>query len=1077
MAAGPPTLTLARVAWRRLRHDWLLYLPTTAGLAVALALAAAVSLTQAFTDEASLQSELSHLGPDSVVEVRHTAALSQSDYDGFKREVNRAAREDMGGLLRARSYSVTSGGLSPRSVNGALVTRAQSQKVLRMTAYEDLDGHVNLLSGSWPAPALAARTWPATIQESTATETGLKPGDVECLHLLDGPPTADDICFQVTGVWRPKDLSDPFWGANKTPGLAFVVRTDVYFTILKGQTGVQSDASFVFTPDLASIRAADLDQVLDRLHRLRGLFSVRLPNTTINTRLDESLDAYSRSAQVAAFALRLVAAQLLLIALVCVAFLTAQLLDQQRAAISVWRTRGWGWTGIAGLLIVELTVAAAAAVPVGIAAGGVGSHAVARAVYGGWGTVGSDLQLSRLWQPVAIALAAGLVLIWTQALLAARRGIMRSRPLASRPPEPWWRRRYLDLVLGLLALPLLAQSRLLGGATVRAAGAADQPFDLILPGLAMVLIALAALRLMPVFAAGAGLVRQGVGQRLASLQLGRAPAQHVQLALLLTLTVGLGVFAAAYATTSARNARDRAAYMTGADYRAVYGGSLPLDLEQASVPGAAATSAVYRGYGRPGASAADGMLLGVDPYTFSQVGWSRPDLNPRPLAQLLKPLVTRESGGLQLAGGTGSLSIWVMGAATGGRLEARLSDAEGRSIKADFGALDFEGWRQLKASIPKPAPGAERLRFRELIFTPVSRAGTVAISTLEGMRPDGAYPVQDFSAFTNDLGRNFLFPGAVRWWRDDPETGARLGAVQTSDRFLRDGKRTAPIYLQPGWLPAHLRPTGMVLSQNRFGPAAIPALTSDATLTRLGLKVGDAIDLKVDNVVLVALLVGVSDYFPTLYAQGGPMFILARDPLLATLGEQGHQRPWSDELWVAARPGQQQQVATALRASRDAIDVLDRVRLEDEAARAPIQLGLASNLILGFTAAMVLALIGFAVHFILAARARITDYSILLANGMSTAQVRRSLGMEQLVLTAFGVVTGAALGALLAYSLLPGLQVGSSLADTVPPTIVTIDPRLIVGILVVVAAGTLMSGRVIGLALGRLRLMAALRSL
>jgi hypothetical protein len=701
------TLTLARLARRRLRRDWAAYVPTSLGLGVALGLATAVILTQALTEEASLRSYLARLGNSSLVEVRHTKALDQKGYDDFKLEVERASHRDMGGLVAPSGYRLLSGGNLPFSRNGVRSVQPPhgdpKANVVRLAAYEGIENHADLVSGRWPDPAQAG-PWPAAISESTARATRLAVGDTECVSGLD--LDSKPACFSITGVFRAHVVSEPYWGSDLFPPVAYVLPVSSYFAILSRQPGQQSDAVAVLLPDLAAIKAGNIDEVSDKLRRLRGLFSVRISDTTITTQLDQDLDAYIHRNQTASFAVQLVSAQLLLVALYCVGFLAWRLLQQQRGQIAVWRTRGWGWTGIAVLLVLEMTVVAAAAIPIGLAAGFAAADVVAHAAYGGRDLLGAGLDPGHLWKPVAAAFAVGLVLVWLLAVWSAWRAGPRQRVAVSRPPTPWWRRWHVDLVLAALSVPLLAQAQLLGSAQVRESGG-EAPYGVLLPALALALIGLAGLRLLPVFAGAAAYLRRGVESKLAGVQLGRAPAQHAGLGLLLALTVGVGVFASTYASTSAQSASDRAAFAAGADARAVFGGSLPHEFGSQHLPGAAVQSPVFSSYARPGASNTDVPVMAVEPLTFKQVAWSRPDLYPRPLAGQIQALADGEKGGLVLPEGASKLSIWVFGANTGGRFLARLSDADGRPVQADFGTLDYDGWRQLTAELV-PAPGGLR---------------------------------------------------------------------------------------------------------------------------------------------------------------------------------------------------------------------------------------------------------------------------------------------------------------------------------------------------------------------------------
>jgi putative ABC transport system permease protein len=324
--------------------------------------------------------------------------------------------------------------------------------------------------------------------------------------------------------------------------------------------------------------------------------------------------------------------------------------------------------------------------------------------------------------------------------------------------------------------------------------------------------------------------------------------------------------------------------------------------------------------------------------------------------------------------------------------------------------------------------------------------------------------------------------GGAPWWQSDPETGARLGGVLPSTAIPREGARTATVYLEPGWRYGHLTPFKIApptggIPQIRGPLPVTPALTSSSMLRRLGLKVGDTVQLRIDDVTVGSTVVGTIDQFPTVYSRGGDFFVVALEPTMAAIGYFGHRRPWPDQLWVKAKPGQGGRVAASLRSTPDVVDVFDRAQLEQDARAAPLRVSLAANLGLGFGATLLLALLGFAIHFGLVARSRATDYAILEANGMDRAQIGRSLALEQAVLLAFSLFAGYGLGLLLSLAILPGLQVGTDLADTIPPPIVRADPVLILAALSMVAIVTLVAGRLIAGAGSRVDLVGELRAL
>jgi FtsX-like permease family len=1069
------TLTLAGLARRQLAARWTSFLPTAIGLGVALALAAAVTLTQSRTEEAGLQQTVANLGSQGLVSVHLTGVINQQAYEQLRQEVDRAARDDMGGLIALRESGLISGGYVPKTVNGQKPTGGAD---FRIAAVENLSAHAVLVAGRWPSGATGT-TLEATLPEQFAGFTHLAVGDIVCAEVQD---STDVVCLRIVGLWRPKQPQEAYWGPNQQPEVAAYVGVPDYFAVLKAQTssttgaldqGVISVATLTLSPDLGAIRAIGAQATLDRIQQLRGHFGIQRGDVVVVSTLPDALATFISDEQVAVFAVQLVAIQLILVALYCVWFMAGNLLASLRPTIAVWRTRGWSWPGVALLLWIELAVVALLAAPFGLVIGWAASEAVARWAYAGTSIPAFHFDAAKLAPPVIAIFALELVLVAGQAVLVSRDGVLQSRAAASRPTVSWWRQRHLDLLLALLAIPMLAQSRLLGSAQVRLSGAADNPLNLLLPGLAIAFLATAALRLLPLGARLLMRARQTVAVRLASAQVARAPGQHAALAVLLMLAIALGVFATTYATTSARNSADRAAYQVGADVRGVLQPGVGVPPMNISVAGAAARSDVFRGNSRqPGE---DVPALAVDPYTFKSVVWTRPDLASSPLPDLVQSLADRETGGLVIPAHAKTLSIWVYGAATGGSLTAHLSDAHGRPVHADFGTLDFRGWKQLSAALVFEAGAVQDpIRFRDLAISPVTHPDLISLSSLAA---DGNV-IESF-------GEQIDIPAGVRpsfsalWWRTDAESGTFYETLPPTTDQPRDGSPSASFRIGQGTYPTYIRPgvRSFLPSFSVSTPGSIPALAPSQMLTRFGLAIGKPLQLEIDGVRIAVTIVGVTDHFPTLYPELGDFLVLDRDPLLIALAYGRHQSPYPNEIWVRAAPGGTDAAIASLHIAPGLISVLDQRSIAFDAAHAPQQLGLESNLLLGFVAALALALIAFAFHFLILARSRLSEYAVLEANGMSPSQVRRSLVIEELVVAGFCLLCGVVLGALAAFVLLPALQLGASVPDNVPATIVTLDPIRLAIALVAIIAGVLVAGPAMAFVGERPRIMSELRAM
>jgi putative ABC transport system permease protein len=215
---------------------------------------------------------------------------------------------------------------------------------------------------------------------------------------------------------------------------------------------------------------------------------------------------------------------------------------------------------------------------------------------------------------------------------------------------PFWQRYYLDLALVGLCVVGYLEFGQFGGLNLRAqlgqsAGQGPDPLLLATPRLLLLGGALLALRLFPLATAvGVRLAARGRGTvgLLALAQVGRAAGQFALLTLLLTLSVGLGLFALTYQISLSQSATDRAAYMTGGDERVVirgeeYGTQLtaPFQARFARMPGVEGVTPLYRSRAATNeATPTDIGLLGIDPTTFGQVAHWRTDYADHPLAAL-----------------------------------------------------------------------------------------------------------------------------------------------------------------------------------------------------------------------------------------------------------------------------------------------------------------------------------------------------------------------------------------------------------------------------------------------------------
>ncbi|MBJ7603351.1 MAG: ABC transporter permease [Candidatus Dormibacteraeota bacterium] len=1030
----------------RLRRKWRLWLPTAIGLAVAVSLATATVVIQSAESEAGLRLTVDRLGAQGRVDVALTAGTDPARYQTFQTTTETRVQAEFGGALALRSRYVISGDFPQLSRNGTPV--AAGADLVQLASVQKLAQHVVLTSGSF-IPYLPGELAPASVSGPDAERLGLKPGDTIC---LGGGDAGTPACVRLTALWRPRLGGDAYWDRSRASGAVVFVDSDPFFSLLAGTRGVPATGHAIFAPNSDAIQTGAPDQVIDHFRRLRGLLTIEQRDVTVTTNLDDALVAYRDRSRAGAFAIQLVAAQLLLIVLLAVAFLGTQLLRQQQDTIAVWRAKGWSWSGVMSLFVVELTLVAVPPAVIGAVVGWYVAMAALWLSYRPQRLPSATISLPSVGAAVLATTALSLLILVIQAGRAVRSEIITTRTETTRPALlSWWRRRRLDLLLGLGALPVLAVS--VAFAETGRVGATPPLASLLLPGLALFLMSLAVVRGLPLIGRTLGSTTASVPRQLARIQLTRHPGQHAQLVVLLVLATATATFAGAYATTAQRNAVDRADYAVGADLRATFGGARPAaEAALSSLPGDAVPSAAYRNYANLGSTGSEAQILGVDPFSLKPVAWTRPDLAPQPFGTAMDRLVAKEAGGVLLPKGSRELAIWAYGTGTGTGVGvvARLSDGSGQPVSADFRLLSFQGWKHLTAPVRATAgPISDPIRFRSIDISPplVSEPSTTtAVNALAAMVP--GQPETILEPFESAKDPHVRHPGplgpATLWWLSSQLGGISQGIAQPDLRLPLNGRPTLALSLTAGQGGISLRPPLMTSSYSAdlpFGVPPIPALAATSTLARTGIRSGEQFEAKIDGVSVPLAVVATFDHFTTLYPENEDALVVARDPLLATLGQAGHPRPWSNELWV--RTPNRLAVASKLWSAAQVSDVLDRGSSEQSALANPQVLALKANVVLGVAAAAVLAFFSLMLHFRLLTTARAAEYATLQANGAPATTIRRSLRLEQTALLGFCVVTGLTMGLGVAWSLLPSIQLGGDLSDMVPPTIVQIDPGII----------------------------------
>jgi hypothetical protein len=1039
------------LAFARLRRLWALQCALWLGLVAAIGFAGAAAAVQATAADAELQSFLKGLGAKGDLTVNET---NKNDpylllhpnppvaYKAFQALVAERARSTTGGLLSVTGRWALSNQHYFATLNGRPYTNLSVSSVL-LVAYEGIDSHMVVVDER-PPPA-QDRAVPVAVTETTDAAMGIKLGDLMCIGDLSPP-----LCVRIVSLWRPHDPKDPFLVREHVADGDMFVPIDGLYAALAAYDQESISAHAVLRVDLAAAHRYTAVEALDRVNSFITAISVVSDSIFGDTELAASLRGFVERGSTAQFAIQLVAAQVLGLALFYVAFASGHVLGQQSQAFAAWRSRGWSSRRVFALLITESAVMTLLALPLGLIAAGAFGVLVSKAVYR---TLPYGLRISDLGAPIGIALVVILAVLTVQAFRASRRELLDVRRQASRPQtRPWWQWRYVDLGLAVLSIPILLQLR-----TLSSAGqAGPDPLTASLPLLTLILLSMAALRLLPPLAQLAGRAGRGLASSMASSQFLRQPDAHAGAALLLSVGTGLGLFATIFATTEAGNTADRAAYRTGSDIRVSSTEQRPaFGTLTTQLQGLRGASLAYRSIGHLGIDSGPTFdLLGVDPYSLRQVAWSRAGLNSAPLPDLLAGLAARETNGISLPGHPQALTLWIYRAGGFGLdAAADVTDANGQPCGCRFAMQDRVGWTQVTAPIRFAQQPVYPLRIRGLTFGGAAKTDeTMAISD---MRADGA-PVESFSR-------------PIGWTATDPQGGSRSVVLSSSTAVLRAGVSTVVFPLA--------RSEGDFVVRPPPNSDAIPALTSAATLAAFNLSQNEPFTVSINGSNFSFIVVGIADRFPTLYQEQGPWIVVARDSMLAGLNQPGQPAAWPNDAWYAVDPAADRgDLAVAERVVPGA-SVLDRSELVATASSDPLWLGLESNLLIGVLTALGLGIAAFALHFLVVARGRLREYAVLEGSGLPRALIWHSLFTEQLIVVGFSLATGLVLALLLSFSLLPSLRLGNGLFDVVPSTVVVLGIPLIAAVLAIVALAAFFTGRFAQRAGTAYRLMDELRSL
>jgi hypothetical protein len=1056
-----------RLALQRAAASWPLLSGAFVTILVAATLIAAIPIYSDAVAGAGLERSLAS-APVEDTSVEVSTHVEGDGYAAADARVRRALDE----TLEPSGAGFYPGG---RSASFSLLGRGEGSLAV-FGFLEGIERHAELVSGSWPERGGALE---AALSEPAARLLDVAVGDVLTLAARTGK--ARRLGVHVSGVYRVADPGSAYWRANPlelegvergdfTTFGPLVVPRVTFFELATGTEEVR----WRVAPRFGELEVAEVGTLRRRLESLEDRLSAHEDTTfEVATELPELLREAERSLLVARSGVLVPSLQLAILAAYALLFTAFLVAEERRVETALLAARGADRRRIA---VVTLLEGALLALPAALA--GPWLAALSLHLLESVGPL-ADIDLSldpRVgWEAYALAAAASGVCVVALVIpvLRAQRVAFAVAALGRPPSRGLIQRTRLDVVLLLLALLAYWQLRRYGAPLIENAQGrlGIDPLLVAAPALGLLAGAVLALRVVPALtrlAERLGGPSRGIVASLGARQLSRRPGGYARSALLLTLALAIGLFAAAFGSTWSRSQEDQADYETGADVRvgpdersdALPAIAFPRAYE--SVPGVReAVPVVEDTFALDGPR---GELLAVAAAEAPSVVSLRSDLAGEPIERLFRPLVPERAvlPGLRLPGEPTRLALTArvevdlrvrqfgfVGGTPGLESISVVSPALALVVRDRAGVLhwfragEFERQQRtlrFEVGLAPPAPGGREsvpayplelvaLEFHTLAPFIESRLGTLRVEALEAGGEDALSPVPldgvDWSVRVPDLAYAEHAPeGRLVGNGEELVLSFGTGASGREDEVI-----VFPL------LPGEARP-----------PRTLPVLATSAFLDSTASRVGETLPLELAGGRRSVHIVGSVRGFPTVDPETPGLMVD-----MQTYGElvylAGSARLEATSWWLDTAPGRSESVAEALRAPPfSSAEAASRQGRAETLQNDAVALGTIGALSLGFLAAAVFAAVGFAVSSFVSARERTTEFAVVRSLGLSSRQLAGWLVLENTVLVALSLVGGTALGLLLAQFVLPTVSLTQTGAKPFPQPIVVIPWGTVAGL-------------------------------
>ena len=914
----------------------------------------------------------------------------------------------------------------------------------------------------------------AVISREAAEEANVEVGN----RLVVGAEPSRTAIVHIVGLVEPLlSLEDPFWEGQRimvsgqnTPISAFEERFDFGLIVTEGAfndwlAATTDGNTYIWRLETNSdvIHADTLDLLAAKLERVQNSLQTRYPDLLVFSGLTDLITVFRQGVEATQGPVMFLTGAVLILMLYHLVTTVALVLEQQGGEWAAISSRGGSVWQLIGMQLFTVSILAAVGMVVGpfIAQGilllmeRIGP--LARTLQGA--TLGVRTLPLRPFVMSAFAAVASAVVLTLPAWPAARRSLLKLKQMTSRPPmRPAWARYGLDFVFLLVGLGFMLRLYFLISGDVGASlealldnpaalirslakgvsetGGLNDPFNLLGPALVLTGTALLWLRIFPLLMRLAGRLLgavRGLTLPLAVWSVERDPGHYAQLVLLLIGTLALGTASLALESTRDTGAWNVARHETGANVRLTLDpGQVDLGTNWLALPDVIDGASVMVAQTPQLAGQVQQTVLGVEPQVFAAAFPAYVDAVAPLQAETPPPLA-----GLELPSEATALALSVYAEVsessfTQTQFTARFIDALGVPLEVPLTTDD-------------PTVSGVFVTYTAVLPEGLGRAPWRLTGLQINSRQDGettfSHTIYVDDVAVVDAGGaetvlvDFEAAGLPNW------VASLDNRQQPTDLTLNRSTVQATSGSASLMIAYRIREArGVVLEPSITIDAqpvqAIPVVVSAAfaeyhgtrSVTRTSYQVGDeasvTLGLPFGNTTLFYRIVGIIPDFPT--QSDRQNFLVARtDWLQAVLNTSATPLGFYDwnQVWLETAQREPSQ------AFRDAVLVLPGVGTitaawdrYNDIQRDPLPNAVTGMLFAGFWVSLTLSVLDFGFYLAMTARRRSVTFAVLQAMGWDGRKLWSLLAAEQVVLVIPALIVGVALGGLLAYLLLPFLQ-------------------------------------------------------